>query len=97
MVFAEVFLKRFKFHFNHQNICILTIKFQSKKVWIVTNQISAANRLKNGTSKIVVSKISISALNTVYIANKSPFAEFGLSQDIAVKIRKFSYFSLKKV
>ena len=64
---------------SRQNILsILSIKFQSHKVWSVKNQISAANRLKNGTSKIVVSKISISALNTVYIANKSPFAEFGL-------------------
>ena len=54
MVFAEVSLKRFKFHLqNHQIILsILTINFQSKKVWIVTNQISAANRLINGTSKM---------------------------------------------
>ena len=48
MVFAEVSLKRLKFHLqNHQIILsILTIKFQSKKVWIVTNKISAASRLK---------------------------------------------------
>ena len=54
MVFAEVSLKRFQFHLqNHENILsILTIKFQSQKVWIVTNQISAKNRIKNGTSKM---------------------------------------------
>ena len=80
VVFAEVSFKRFKVHLqSRQNILsILTIKFQSQKVWSVKNQISAANRLKNGTSKIVVSKISLSALKTVYIANKTPFAEFGL-------------------
>ena len=33
-----------------------------------------SNRIKNGRSKIVVSKTSISALNTVDIANKSPFS-----------------------
>ena len=43
------------------------------------NQISAANRLKNETSKIVVSKTSISALNTVDTVLMSPhLAEFGL-------------------
>ena len=80
VVFAEVSFKRFKVHLqSRQNIIsILTITFQSQKVWSVKNQISAANRLKNGTSKIVVSKISISALNTVYIDNKSSIAEFGL-------------------
>ena len=53
MVFAEVSLKRFKFHLqNHQNILsILTIKFQSQKVWSLKNQISVGNRLKNGTSE----------------------------------------------
>ena len=77
VVFAGVSFTRFIFH----RVTRQKIKLQSQKGWSVKskNQISAPNRLKNGTYKIMVGKTSISVLNTVDIGPISPLlAKFGL-------------------
>ena len=80
VVFAE-FLWR-DLNFTSKIVGIYKAFWQSKTVTKsleCKNQISAPKRLKNGPSKIVVSKTSISALNTVDTVLISPLlAEFGL-------------------
>ena len=100
VVFAE-FLWR-DLNFTFKIVGIYKVFWQSKTVTKsleCKNQISAPKRLKNGPSKIVVSKTSISALNTVDTVLISPLlAEFGLrSRYCCRKYANFRIFHSKKL